>query len=283
MDLSQTPVWLQAVVLGLVQGLTEFLPISSSGHLALIPQLTHWPYLGKPFDVALHFGTLLALLSHFQEEVQRILRGSLSLVQRLPRRAFGELSRDERLALAVSLASLPAGLAGFVFQDLIEQRFGGIVSIAFFLALFGLILGLAERLGSQKLDNLDDVTPIRALGVGCAQALALLPGVSRSGATMTAALLQGLTRDQSARFSFLAGLPVIAGACLYKALTLLDRPQPELALPCLLGILASALSGWLSIRYLMDFLKRRGFMPFVLYRCVLAACLAAWILAQVQA
>jgi len=296
MDLSQTPVWVQAVVLGLVQGFSEFLPISSSGHLALIPQLTNWTYLGKPFDVALHFGTLLALLGHFQDEIQRLLTGSLALVRRsIPRkplpgqtrnsmhRLSREFSRDERLALAVGLASLPAGLAGFIFQDPIEQHFGGLGSIALFLAVFGIVLGLAERVGSQKLDNLDDLTPSRALWIGCAQALALLPGVSRSGVTISAALLMGLTREQSARFSYLAGLPVIAGACLYKALPLLDHPQPQLALPCLLGILTSAVSGWFCMGYLMRYLRRRSFLPFVLYRCLLAACLWAWILWQVLA
>jgi len=277
-EVGQAPVWFQAVVLGLIQGLTEFLPVSSSGHLVLIPLLTNWQHLGKEFDVALHFGTLVAIVVYFQEDVAVLFDGLFGLLRRIRQRNWVDLSVAERLTLHVAIASLPAGALGFFCKDFLENHFDNMGSIALFLALFGLLMGVAERAGSQRHDNLDDVTVKGALLLGCAQAAALVPGVSRSGSTMSMALLLGLRRDQAARFSFLMALPVTAAACLLKAFKIIRIADNQAMWPCAIGIVVSGLSGWLCIRFLLGYLRNHTFTPFILYRLALAGFLAAWML-----
>lgn len=278
MDVGQAPVWLQAVVLGLIQGLTEFLPVSSSGHLVLIPLLTNWQHLGKEFDVALHFGTLVAIVVYFQEDVAGLFDGLFGLLRRVPSRNWVDLSVAERLTFHVAIASLPAGAVGFFCKDFLEKHFDSMGSIALFLALFGLLMGVAERAGSHRYDNLDDVTVKGALLLGCAQAVALMPGVSRSGATISMALLLGLRRDQAARFSFLMALPVTAAACLLKGYKIIRIADNQVLWPCAIGIVAAGVSGWLCIRFLLGYVRSRTFTPFILYRLALAGFLVAWML-----
>ncbi|MBX3166274.1 MAG: undecaprenyl-diphosphate phosphatase [Candidatus Eremiobacteraeota bacterium] len=245
--------WAQAIVLGLIQGVTEFLPISSSAHLILLPRLTGWPHLGRHFDIALHLGTLLALCVYFEEDSKRLFR-------------FG------RLTCQVALASIPPALVGLLCGDWFEQHLNNLGSIAVCLALFGLLLGWAD--GRARLRReVQDLNSWEALALGWAQAVALIPGVSRCGATLTVALWLGLTRREAARVTFLTALPVTAGALLLKAVRLGSPLPPDLWTPTLLGIAVAALSGWCCIGWLVRYLKNHGLSGFVFYRVVLAALL----------
>jgi len=260
-----TPIWAQALVLGLIQGLTEFLPISSSAHLILLPELTGWPHLGRHFDVALHLGTLVAICAYFQDDVRRLFVGLSHLLER-------RQSSESRLTLQLILASLPPALLGLCLGDWLEKHFNNLVSIAVCLGVFGLILGWVDRRALLRRE-IQDVSYTGALTLGLAQAVALIPGVSRCGATLTAALWLGLTRREAARLSFLSALPVTAGACLLKALRLGRALPDDLLVPSLLGIAMAAVSGWLCIGLLVRYLRNHSLQPFVVYRVALALAL----------
>lgn len=248
---------LHAVVLGTVQGLTEFLPVSSSAHLALFPWFLGWRDQGLAFDVALHWGTLLSLVVYFREDLAGFAKAALS----------GKDSAERRLAFGLALATVPAAVAGVLLDDAVETVFRGPHRIAGALALFGLLLGAADRWGKKSL-ALTDMDWRFCLAVGAAQALAIVPGVSRSGVTLTAALALGLGRVDAARFSFLLAIPIVAGAGLMK---LKDLGGETLGAPVLLGIAASALSGYFAIRFLIGFLKDKSLGVFAVYRVLLAA------------
>ena len=281
MDQVQAPIWFQAVVLGIIQGITEFLPISSSGHLVLIPELTHWRYLGKEFDVALHLGTLVAILLYYRKRALRLIRGLAPLFQRLRNGWQGEWEPDDTLLYYIIVASIPAGLVGLLCDDFLETHFNHMASIACCLALFGLLMGWAEKVGSKALE-IEDLTLRGAVLIGAAQALALVPGVSRSGSTITMALLLGLTRTSAADFSFLMALPITAAACLLKAIklshTMAISGQSAFLLPCAIGVVTSFCSGLLCMHFLMRYLKSNTLSVFVIYRLLLAAVLAGWML-----
>lgn len=285
MDVSQAPVWVQAIVLGVIQGITEFLPISSSGHLVLIPELTHWQYLGKEFDVALHLGTLVAILLYYRQRVAGLAEGFPALLRRVQSgwNWQGEWTPNETLLFYILVASIPAGILGLLCDDFLEANFNHIGSIAFFLALFGLLMSWAERVGSKAL-QLSDLTLPGAMVIGAAQALALMPGVSRSGSTMTMALLLGLSRTSAADFSFLMALPITAAACFLKSLKMVKvvatTGSTAFLLPSAIGVVASLLSGLLCMHFLMRYLKRSTFTAFVVYRLGLAAFLVIWMLAH---
>ena len=247
------PLWAQGVVLGLIQGVTEFLPISSSAHLILLPALTGWPHLGRHFDIALHLGTLLAICAYFEEDVRRLF-------------AFGRLTRQ------VALASITPALVGLMCGDWFEKYLNNVPSIAVSLGLFGLLMGWVDRRASLRRE-VQDLTNLQALTLGLAQAVALVPGVSRCGATLTVALWLGLTRREAARITFLTAVPVTAGALLLKALRLGSPLPPDLWLPTLLGIAVAALSGWWCIGWLVRYLKNHGLGGFVVYRVILALLL----------
>ena len=214
---------LEALLLGIVQGLTEFLPISSSGHLILVPWaqqyhfLEHHESFNKTFDVALHAGTLIAVLTYFRGEIAQLLRGALALASG-PRR-YG--SDEGRLAWAIVIATIPAVIAGGIGQSFIEDHLGEPWQIAILLIAFGLLLGYADRQPARE--KLDQVAYRQGLYIGLAQVLALAPGVSRSGITITAGRFLGLDRDSAARFSFLLLAPVTAGAVVFKGY----RPRPR--------------------------------------------------------
>ena len=283
MDISQAPIWLQAIVLGVIQGITEFLPISSSGHLVLIPELTHWSYLGKEFDVALHLGTLVAILIYYRERVVGLLQGVSPLLRRLQNGWKGEWTPNESLLFYIVVASIPAGILGLLFDDFLEAHFNHIGSITFFLALFGLLMYGAERMGSKAL-QLDDLTLQGALLIGSAQAMALMPGVSRSGSTMTMALLLGLSRTSAADFSFLMALPITAAACFLKGIKMAKMVaatgSTAFLLPSAIGVITSFISGLLCMHFLMRYLKRNTFSAFVVYRLILAGFLVLWMLSH---
>jgi len=273
----------QALVLGLVQGATELLPISSSGHLILVPWLFDWDYLeaheefNQTFDVALHVGTLVAVVAYFWRDVVRLGAAWLGSVRR--RRVE---TAEERIAWFVVIASVPAAVLGALGEDLITDHLGEPWQIAIFLAFFGVVLWLADRTPPRR--SMADLGPGTAIAVGLAQSLALMPGVSRSGITITAARYLGLDRDSAARFSFLLLIPIVFGASLWKGVTdvLLGDLPPGSAGPFLVGMIASAASGLLAIWGLLGYVRRHDYSLFVVYRLVVAAFVLLLIAAGVR-
>ncbi|ROR34523.1 undecaprenyl-diphosphate phosphatase [Inmirania thermothiophila] len=259
---------LQVAVLALLQGFTEFLPISSSAHLILVPVLTGWPDQGLAFDVAVHVGTLAAVLAYFRDRLRPLLAGWWSSLR-------GEgLTAEGRLAWAVILGTVPVGLAGLVFGDLVETRLRSPLVIALATVGFGLLLGWADRRGGGARDE-GRLTWRDVAVVGCAQALALVPGTSRSGITITAGLALGLSREAAARYSFLLSIPVIVLAGGLKTLELAQSGDPVPWGALLAGAGLSAASAYLCIRIFMAWIERAGMMPFVLYRLALGGVLLA--------
>lgn len=262
------PSLLQVIVLAVVQGITEFLPISSSAHLILVPQLFGWPDQGLAFDGAMHVGTLTAVLWYFRRNLWPLTRDfGLSL------RGQG-LTRNGRLAWAVLIGTLPAAIAGLLLHDLVEGPLRSPKVIAATTIGYGLLLLLADRIGKQRRDEYTFRWQDAAL-IACAQALALVPGTSRSGVTMTAGLLAGLTRAAAARFSFLLSIPITALAGGYEILKLVQAGAPAELDMALLAAAVAAVSGYLAIAFLMRLLQSRGMTPFVVYRLLLGAYLLA--------
>jgi len=265
------PNW-QALVLGVVQGATELLPVSSSGHLILVPWLGDWDFLkeheefNQTFDVALHLGTLVAVVVYFWPDLVRLLRAWLRSVGK--RRIDGV---DEKLAWLIVAATVPAAIIGALGESVIAEHLGEPWQIAIFLAAFGVLLWVADRRPERR--HMDDLTLPTAFGIGVAQSLALMPGVSRSGITITAARFLGLDRDSAARFSFLLLVPIVLGAVLFKGVTdvlLGDLPAGWVG-PFLVGTIAAAVSGLFAIQFLLDYVRRHDYTLFVAYRLVLAA------------
>jgi undecaprenyl-diphosphatase len=273
----------QALVLGLVQGVTELLPISSSGHLILVPWLADWRYLeqhddfNQTFDVALHLGTLVAVVVYFAADLRRLIGAWFRSIAR--RRVVGA---DERLAWLVILATIPAVVAGAALEGVIVDHLGEPWQIAIFLAVFGIVLWLADRRPQRQEPG--DLRARHALAVGLAQCLALMPGVSRSGITISAGRILGLTRDGAARFSFLLLVPITLGAVVYKGLkdvVLTDLP-PGSTGPFVVGTLAAAVSGLVAIHALLGYVRRHDYSAFVIYRLLAAIAIAAIIAADVR-
>jgi undecaprenyl-diphosphatase len=258
---------LQLILLALTQGITEFLPISSSAHLVLLPRLTGWPDQGLAFDVAAHVGSLVAVCVYFRRDLAALSRGWFASL------ATHRLDADARLAWAVLFGTVPVGLVGLAGHDFIAANLRSPLVIAITTMVFGIALWVADRYGRRVREagamNWRDVALI-----GCAQALALVPGVSRSGITMTAALAAGLTRAAGARFSFLLSIPVIVLAGGHEMLDLAragtTQPWGELALVAL----CSGLSALACIVLFLRFIERIGMWPFALYRLLLGAWLA---------
>ena len=268
---------LHAIVLGITQGLSEFLPISSSGHLILVPWLFGWEELtgpanvdlNKTFDVALHVGTFLAALAYFRRDLTRLAAAGAGSIRRRAVR-----TPDERLAWLLLLSALPGAIVGALLEDVINDHLGEIWLIAVMLVVFGLLLALADRLPS----NLDegDYGPRQALVMGAAQAAALSPGVSRSGITMTAGRFLGFERDAAARLSFLMSMPITGGAAHYKGAELaVDGLPPGSADAFLWGIVASAVTGLAAVWLVLRVVRTRSFLPFVLYRVVAGVAVLA--------
>jgi len=259
---------LQAVVLAVVQGLSEFLPISSSGHLILVPHFLGWTDQGLAFDVAVHVGTLLAVLIYFRRQLGTM---AVAWVDSVLRRRH---TRDSRLAWQILVATIPVGLVGLAFDDFIEANLRSPLFVAGTLTVFGLLMYAADRYGKGNRDEYD-LSWGQALTIGVAQALALMPGTSRSGVTMTAGRMLGLTRSAAARFSFLLAVPGIAAAGAYEGMKLVTSTEPVAWQPMLVGALFAALSGIACIHFLIRFIERIGLLPFALYRLLLAA-LIVW-------
>jgi undecaprenyl-diphosphatase len=259
---------IRIVILAIVQGLTEFLPISSSAHLVLLPQALNWPDQGLVFDAAVHIGSLIAVLFYFRVEVRRMLKswiGSLT---------GGEPDQDSLLAWWVIIGTIPAVVLGYLLQATIESELRTPWVVAMASMVFGFLLWYADATGKRKRDeyqlNLKDV-----LLIGWFQVLALVPGVSRSGITITLALFLGLTRQAAARFSFLLAMPVIFASGVLQTARMFTEVNPIGWLDLLLGVILSAISAGLCIHYFLRLIDRIGMLPFVIYRVLLGVAIIA--------
>lgn len=271
----------QAIILGLVQGATEFAPVSSSGHLIVVPWLFGWsiaddPALNKTFDVALHMGTLAGALIYFRADVWRYARAFVGVVRH--RRV---ITTDERLAVALVVGTLPAIVIGASLEGLIQDRLGEPWLVAVMLVVFGVVLVAVDARSSHERD-LVSIRPRTGLYLGVAQALALQPGVSRSGVTITAARAIGLDRGSAARFSFLLSLPVIFGAGVFTGTDLLRDGFQGYGAQFLWGTISSAVSGFLVIWGLLAYLRRHDFRSFLLYRIAAAVVILVAIAAGIR-
>ena len=255
---------LQIVVLAIVQGLTEFLPISSSGHLVLVPHLAEWSDQGLAFDVAVHFGSLLAVVVFFRDDIAGLLRGGVQVLG-------GDVrSPQAYMTIAILLGTIPAAAAGLFFAGWIEANLRDPSVIVYTLAGYGILMALADRFAKRD-KSISDVTIRDALVIGVSQALALVPGTSRSGVTITAARLLGFERQDAARFSFLLSAPVILLATLFKGFELVTGNVAVAWGELALGVGVSAIVAYLSIEFFMRFVTRIGLAPFAIYRLLLAA------------
>ena len=264
---------LEALLLGIVQGLTEFLPISSSGHLIVVPWLQDYTFLlehpdfNKTFDVALHAGTLVAAIAYFRREVVQLTRGFL---EALGRRAIE--TPNQRLSVAIAVGTVPAVILGGLGSGFIDDHLGEPWMIALQLILFGALLLYADRLPQRK--SLEQSSVKDGWYIGLAQVLALAPGTSRSGITITAARYLGLDRDAAARFSFLMLIPIVAGATVFKAAGAIHAGlPPDVAGPMIVGTVAAAISGYLAIAFLLRLVRTMSYAPFVYYRYAAAAAI----------
>jgi undecaprenyl-diphosphatase len=262
---------LRALVLGILQGLGEFLPISSSGHLIAVPWLLGWPDSGLAFDVALHLGTLAAVAAAFWKDWLRLLPAGW----RGLRSGRPLADPDSRLLVYLALATVPGAVAGKLLEKKAETVFRSPGLVALMMALMGVVLWVADRRARRATGD-EHVSLRDALLIGCAQALALVPGTSRSGATISMALFLGLRREAAARFSFLLALPITAGAAVLKVPHLF-RDGGERG-PVVVGMIAAGVSGFLAIRLLLRYVRTRDYVPFVLYRFAFAALVLAALL-----
>lgn len=265
--------WLEAVLLGVVQGLTEFLPISSSGHLIIVPWLQSYDFLlnhpsfNKTFDVALHAGTLIAAIGYFHREVVDFTKGFFTSIWK--RRIE---TTNERLAWAIAIGTVPAVIAGALFADFIDNTLGAPWMIAIQLIVFGAILLWADKLPQKR--DLDSTSLKDGLIIGASQILALAPGTSRSGITITFGRWLGLDRDAAARISFLLLIPVVFGATVYEALQISQDGLPNgVVVPMIVGFIAAAISGYIAIAFLLRLVRTHSYRPFVYYRYALGVAI----------
>lgn len=271
---------IQAAVLGIIQGLTEFLPISSSGHLILIPALTKWEYFGKHFDVALHLGTLISLLIFYRRDMAGFLK---NMAEGIAHPDKIKEDQEHRLPWLLIAGVIPAGIAGLLFDDVIETALSKPAFTASFLIIFGILLSIADtyssRLRTTERPDSKSLSFRDAMIIGCAQAVALVPGVSRSGITMTAGMFLGMKKEEAANYSFLLSIPTIGAVVLYSGLKLLKDPLPASSIPIfLIGIAAAGISGYFVVKFLLDFLKKYSFSLFMYYRITLGLILIGMVI-----
>ncbi len=260
----------EAFVLALIQGFTEFLPVSSSAHLILPSAIFGWKDQGLAFDVAVHVGTLLAVMGYFRQEVVLLLKAFFRSIFKKER------SKEATLAWMIVLATLPACVLGFVIKDIVELYLRSAWVIAFTCIIFGLLLWWVDKNAKAKLDEYQ-TTPKNAFFIGLAQALAMIPGTSRSGATMTMALYLGYTREAAARFSFLMSIPIILLAGTYLSLNLIQSEAAVHWQPLAVGVLVSFVSAYACIHVFLKLVTKVGMLPFVIYRLVLGIALVVFL------
>jgi undecaprenyl-diphosphatase len=257
----------QIVVLAVVQGITEFLPISSAGHLILIPRFLEWPDQGLGFDLAVHVGTLAAVVIYYRADVARLIRDWIgSLLARKPQ-------GESPLAWGIIVATIPVGMVGLLVRDLVETSWRTPTLIAVTTIGFGLLLWIADRRAGARGDH--EMTWRDFLVIGCAQAISLVPGTSRSGITMTAGMLAGLSRETAARFSFLLSIPVTALAGSLVVARIIVRDPTLDWISVVLGAVLSAVTAFACIHYFLKWLTHFGMLPYVIYRLVLGAVIVA--------
>jgi undecaprenyl-diphosphatase len=262
----------QALVLGIIQGLTEFLPVSSSAHLALAPFVLGWADPGLAFDVALHLGTLVAVLWFFRDEWVRLLGSAWQIVR--TRRID---TPEQRRVLYLIIATIPAAIVGKLLGDYADTTLRSPRLIATTLIVLGVVLWFVDRIASQA-RSLDSMRWPQALAVGVAQVFALVPGVSRSGSTITAGRALGFSRESAAVFSFLMSMPITAAAAILKVPEALQQPGPKL--PLVVGVLASGVSGWLAISVLLRYVSRHSYGVFAVYRVLLGLLIFALVMSR---
>lgn len=246
----------QAITYGLVQGLGEFLPISSSAHLVALPQILGWQDPGLSFDIALHIGTLFALIAFFWKDWLNLIKAGFTDIK----------STNGKLFWFIIVASIPGALVGKLLEEKAETIFRNLLLIGLMLIIMGIILYLAEKLG-KKLDSVEKIGFWRSFGIGVSQALALIPGVSRSGITITTGLFLGLNKEAAARFSFLLSMPIVLGAGLLKLKDIVHTPAQQMP-AVMIGVIVSGITGFLCIKFLLNYLKTKGFGIFVIYRLI---------------
>ncbi|MBP9115884.1 MAG: undecaprenyl-diphosphatase UppP [Acidimicrobiia bacterium] len=266
---------LHAIILGIIQGLTEFLPISSSGHLAIIPQILGWNDLSataeKTFDIALHAGTLVGAIVYLRKDIIEIIKGCLETLK------TKKLNQQSRLGVFILLTAIPGALLGALFEDKIAQHLSKPALIASMLIIFAIILYLADRLKGNR--NTDEFNFKDVLVVGVSQAFALQPGVSRSGITMTALRLKNFTREASARLSFLMLIPIVAGAALYSGAKGISQGTitSDMYWPMISGAVTSAIVGYFAVFYLLKLVRNKPFTSFVIYRIIAGIGIFVWL------
>lgn len=262
----------EIIILAIIQGLTEFLPISSSAHLILPEELLGWKSHGLAFDVAVHVGSLLAVMIYFRQDIVRLAIAWLS-------QGFGkQQSTDSRLAWWIIIGTIPAGLFGFLMKDWIALNARSALIIAITTIIFGLALWYADAKASQR-KNINGITLKDTVLIGLAQAIAIIPGTSRSGITMTAGLLLGLDRESAARFSFLLSMPIILAAGLFSSLDLMSSSSQVDWSALLYGAAFSFVAAYLCIHLFLNFISRIGMLPFVIYRLILGVILLIFVFA----
>jgi undecaprenyl-diphosphatase len=262
--------WIQAMWLGILQGITEFLPISSSAHLILVPKLLGWKDQGLVFDLSVHVGTLLAVLLYFRHDLKTILFDSISSVGQ--KKIVGQ----GQMGLYMVLATIPTGFMGLLLMDLVETSLRSLGVMCVTTLVFGLLLGWADWKG-RKQQSIDTLSLKQAMLVGLAQTIALVPGVSRSGITITAGLMLGLTREAASRFSFLLAIPITGLAASVKIAEFMTHNHSMDWMPFVIGGVTSFITAITAIHYFLKWLNQWGFWPYVVYRVILAGVLA-WVL-----
>ena len=262
---------LQALILGIIQGITEFLPVSSTGHLILVPSIFNWELQNLTFDVALHLGTAFAVLSYFMKNwiiMVKSLILDVSSAHLVNFSYINKLRRDTKLFLTIILVSIPVGIAGILFGDTVEIFFRSPLLVSVMLILVSFVMLFAEKYSFRLTNKKIELSFFDSLLISLSQIVALIPGTSRSGITISTGLFRGIKREEVAKFSFLLATPVILGAAVLKA-PLVFKMQSEELLPLFVGFLSSFIVGFLSIKWLLGFLKNHSLIPFAIYRIVL--------------
>ena len=249
----------QSIILGITQGITEFLPISSSGHLILIPKIFGWQDSGLSFTIALHWGTLFGVIGYFYKDWLKIFKNAFIRADNTNE------SNQNKILYFIAIATIPGALAGYFFENYAETIFRNSTLVSITLIAAGIILFISDVTG-KKIRQINSITLKSAIIIGFAQALAIIPGVSRSGITIAAALFLGLSRNDAARFSFLLATPIILGAGLIKLPSILNSGIDSIFIA---GFLSSAIAGFLSIKWLLKYLQTKSYFIFVIYRIIL--------------
>jgi undecaprenyl-diphosphatase len=259
----------QAIILGIVQGLTEFLPVSSSAHLVLVPYFMKWGEPDVIFDVGVHLGTLVAVVAYFWKDILKLI---VAFIKSLNNRSF-RASADAKLAWLIIFATIPAGLLGFLFESKFEALFGKPHIVGWFLLVTGILLISSEFFNKRFIMPAHEVTFLRGIAIGIAQAIAIAPGISRSGSTISVGMFTGLNRETAARFSFLLSIPIILGAGLvkFKHLLHLDVTSAYITI-MVVGFIAAGISGYFAIKYFLQYVQKNSLYIFGFY------CIAIWLI-----